>query len=110
MNWFVNTVMLPHPAFAMSMQIFIVIAEILIGLSLMGGLMTTLSALVSLALLVMFTATTGLYLSSFWMAFAAFAMLFGAGKIFGLDYYAMPLLKKGWRKIGWVRKSYLYHD
>lgn len=110
MNWFVNSVMLPRPGLALAMQIFIVLVEILIGLSLMSGLFTTLSSLVSLFLLLMFAMTTGLYLSSFWMAFAAIAMLFGAGKIFGLDYYASPLLKKGWRRIGWVRKSYLYHD
>jgi NADH dehydrogenase len=92
------------------MQIFIVFAEILIGLGMMGGLFTTLSGLVSLVLLFMFACTTGLYLSSFWMIFAGIAILFGGGRIFGFDYYVMPALKRGWRKIGWVRKSYLYHD
>ncbi len=110
MNWFVNTVIIPHPVFAQVMQVLIVVVEILIGLAMMGGLLTTVSAAVSIGLLLMFTATTGLYLSSFWMGFAAIAILFGGGKIFGLDYYASPLMKKGWRKIGWVRKSYLYHD
>ncbi len=110
MNWFVNNVILPNPGIAQAMQIFIVIAEILIGLSMMGGLLTTLSGAVSLILLFMFTATTGLYLSSFWMVFGAIAILFGAGKVFGLDYYASPLLKKGWRNIGWVRRLYIYHD
>ncbi|NLT14308.1 MAG: pyridine nucleotide-disulfide oxidoreductase, partial [Clostridiales bacterium] len=110
MNWFVNTVILPNPGLALAMQIFIVVAEILIGLSMMGGLLTTLSSLVSLVLLFMFSATTGLFLSSFWMLFGAIALMFGAGKVFGLDYYVSPLLKKGWRNIGWVRRSYLYHD
>ena len=110
MNWFVQNVLLSHPGLAQAMQIFIVLAEILIGLAMMGGLLTTLASLVSLVLLFMFTATTGLYLSSFWMVFGAIALLFGAGKIFGLDYYASPLMSKGWRKVGWVRKSYLYHD
>jgi NADH dehydrogenase len=76
----------------------------------MGGLLTSLAALVSLALLMMFVASTGLYLTSFWMIFAGIAMLFGAGQIFGLDYYVSPLLKKGWRNIGWVRRLYIYHD
>ena len=110
MNAFVTNVILAHPGLAQAMQIFIVIAEILIGLSMMGGLLTTLSSLVSLVLLFMFTATTGLFLSSFWMGFGAIALMFGAGKVFGLDYYVSPLLKKGWRNVGWVRKSYLYHD
>lgn len=110
MNWFVTNVIIAHPGIAQAMQIFIVVAEILIGLAMMGGLLTTLSAAVSLILLFMFTATTGLYLSSFWMVFGAIAILFGGGKVFGLDYYASPLLKKGWRNIGWVRRLYIYHD
>jgi NADH dehydrogenase len=110
MNWFINTVILPNPGLALAMQVGIVVAEILIGLSMMGGLLTTLSGAVSLVLLFMFAASTGLYLTNFWMIFGAIAMLFGAGKIFGLDYYASPLLKKGWRNIGWVRRLYIYHD
>jgi NADH dehydrogenase len=110
MNWFVSNVILPNPGLALAMQIFIVIAEILIGLSMMGGLLTTLSSVVSLVLLFMFSATTGLFLSSFWMFFGAIALMFGAGKVFGLDYYVSPLLKKGWRNIGWVRRLYIYHD
>jgi NADH dehydrogenase len=110
MNWFVNEVLLPRQGLSLAMQIFIVFAEILIGLGMMGGLFTTLSGLVSLVLLFMFACTTGLYLSSFWMIFAGIAILFGGGRIFGFDYYVMPALKRGWRKIGWVRKSYLYHD
>jgi NADH dehydrogenase len=109
-SWFVNTVILAHPGLTLAMQILIVIVEILIGLSMMGGLLTTLSSLVSLVLLLMFTTTTGLFLSSFWMAFGAVALLFGAGKVFGLDYYVSPLLKKGWRSVGWVRRLYIYHD
>jgi NADH dehydrogenase len=109
-NWFVNTVILPNPGLALAMQIFIVVAEILIGLSMMGGLLTTFTSLASLVLLFMFSATTGLFLSSFWMGFGAIALMFGAGKVFGLDYYVSPLLKKGWRKIGWVRRLYIYHD
>lgn len=110
MNWFVNDVLLPRQGLSLSMQVFIVFAEILIGLGMMGGLFTTLSGLVSLVLLLMFACTTGLYVSSFWMVFAGIAILFGAGRIFGLDYYVMPALKKSWRGIGWVRKLYIYHD
>lgn len=110
LNWFLNTLVLPSQGFTMFMQIFIVVAEILIGLSMMSGLLTTLSGLLSLVLLFMFVSTTGLFLSSFWMLFGAIALLFGGGKILGLDYYASPLLKRGWRNIGWVRRLYFYHD
>lgn len=110
MNWFVNTLILPYDGVQLTMQIFIVIAEILIGLALIGGLFTFPAAGFSLILQFMFVTTTGLYLGTFWMIFAAIAVLIGAGRTFGLDYYAMPALKKGWKKIPVVRKSYLYHD
>ncbi len=110
MDWFVKTLILPYDGVQIGMQVFIVIAEILIGLALMGGLLTFPAAGFSLILQFMFVTTTGLYLGSFWMIFAGIAVLIGAGRTFGLDYYAMPALKKGWKNIPIVRKSYLYHD
>lgn len=110
MNWFTNHLILPNHNVQIAMQIFIVIAEIAIGLALMGGLFTTLSAAVSLILQFMFVCTTGLYLTTFWMIFAGIAVLIGAGRTFGLDYYVLPWLKKQWKKIPSVRKLYLYND
>jgi NADH dehydrogenase len=110
MNWFVDTWILPYNWVQMAMQIFIVIAEILIGLALMGGLFTSPAAAVSLVLQFMFVCTTGLYLGTFWMIFAGIAVLIGAGRTLGLDYYAMPALKKLWKKIPLIRKLYLYQD
>lgn len=110
LDLFLDKVVLPSSTLQMIFQIGIVVMEILIGLSLMGGLLTTVSSGLSLVLQLMFVMTTGLYLGTFWMIFAAIALLIGGGRTLGLDYYAMPLLKKGWKKIGWVKKSYLYHD
>ena len=110
MNWFINTWIMPFDWLQIVMQISIVAAEILIGLALIGGLLTPLAGAVSIALLGMFIASTGLYLSSFWMLVGGIAMLWGAGSIFGLDYYTTPLLKKGWKRLGWVRRLYIYHD
>lgn len=110
MNWFVNTFILPNNGVQMFMQISIVIAEIIIGLALLGGLFTTPASGLSLILQFMFVCTTGLYLSTFWMIFAAIAVLIGGGRVFGFDYYAMPALKRGWKKIGFVRKLYIYND
>lgn len=110
MNWFVEKIIVPRQGLQMFMQVFIVCAEILIGLSMMGGLFTTVSAAFSVILLLMFMATTGLYLTSFWMIFAAIALMFGASSVFGLDYYTNPLLKRSWRNVGWVRRLYIYHD
>ena len=110
LNWFLNTFIMPYDWVQVVMQAFIVIAEILIGLALIGGLFTTPSGALSLILLFMFVTTTGLYLSSFWMLFAGIVMLWGAGSIFGLDYYVIPVLKKAWKRLGWVRRLYIYHD
>ncbi len=110
MNWFVNHLILPYEGVQMFMQIFIVVAEILIGLALMGGLFTAPAAAVSLVLQFMFVCTTGLYLGTFWMIFAGIAVLIGAGRSLGLDYYAYPGLKKLWKKLPFVRKWYIYND
>ncbi|MBQ5386154.1 MAG: pyridine nucleotide-disulfide oxidoreductase, partial [Lachnospiraceae bacterium] len=109
-DWFVNNVVLASDGMQMFMQIFIVIMEILIGLGLMGGCFTFLSAGVSLVLQAMFVTTTGLYLNTFWMIFAGIALLIGGGYTLGIDYYLMPFLKKSWQKVKWARKWYLYND
>ncbi len=109
-NWFVDNVILSSDGMQIFMQTTIVVLEILIGLALIGGLFVTISAGGSLILQIMFISTTGLYLSTFWMIFAAIAVLIGGGRTFGLDYYAMPALARGWAKIPMVRKWYLYHD
>lgn len=110
LNWFINTFIMPYDWIQVAMQALIVSAEILIGLALIGGLFTTPSSALSLVLMAMFITTTGMYLSNFWMLFAAIVMLWGAGSIFGLDYYVTPLLKKGWKRLSWVRRLYIYHD
>jgi NADH dehydrogenase len=110
MNWFTDNVILSSESMQIFMQCTIVVIEILIGLALIGGLFTMLSSGVSLILQVMFVATTGLYLSTFWMIFAGLAVLIGGGRILGLDYYVMPFLKRKWKKVGFAKKWYLYND
>ena len=110
MNWFTDTFVLSSTSMQVGMQAFIVIAEILIGLALIGGLFTFPAAALSLVLQFMFVCTTGLYLGTFWMVFAGIAVLIGAGRTIGLDYYAIPALHKQWKKIPVVRKLYIYND
>ncbi len=110
MNWFLKNFVMPSDSMQIFMQGFIVIAEILIGLALIGGLFTTPASALSLILQFMFVCTTGLYLGTFWMIFAAIAVLIGAGRTFGLDYYVMPFLKKQWKKLPIVRRLYIYND
>lgn len=109
-NWFINNVILSSHTMQIIMQSVIVSVEILIGLALIGGLFTFPAAGVSLMLLFMFVCTTGVYLGNFWMIFAGIAVLIGGGRIFGLDYYVIPILKKWWKKIPIVRELYIYND
>lgn len=109
-NWFLDQLILPSDTVQLVMQIIIVVAEILIGLALIGGLFTTPASAASLALQFMFVCSTGLYLNTVWMFFAGIAVLIGAGRTLGLDYYAMPALKNGWKRIPLVRKLYIYND
>ncbi len=110
MNWFLDTVVLASDGVQVAMQAFIVIAEILIGLALIGGLFTTPAAALSIVLQFMFVCTTGLYLGTFWMIFAGIAVLIAGGRSFGLDYYVLPAMKEGWKKLPFVRKLYIYND
>ena len=109
-NWLINSFILPNSGVQMFLQIAIVVLEILLGLALIGGCFTFLSSSATLVLQFMFVTTTGLYLSTFWMIFAAVAVLIGGGHTLGIDYYLMPFLKKHWKNVRWVRKWYLYND
>lgn len=110
-DWLMNSVIIPSDTLQMVFQIVIVCVEILVGLALIGGLFTTFAGGVSIILMTMFLTSTGIYMGSqWWMFFGGIAMLFGAGKVFSLDYYVMPWLKRKWKNVKWVKKWYLYHD
>jgi len=110
MRWFINTLVLPFTPMQLIMQCIIVALEILVGLAFLGGLFTFPASVVSLILQFMFITTTGVYLGTVWMIVAAVACLIGAGRTLGMDYYAMPLLKRQWKKVRWAKKWYLYND
>ncbi len=109
-DWFNNNFILKSEGAQVFFQVVIVLAEIAVGLLLMGGLFTTIASLLSIFLQGLFVTTTGLYLGTWWMFFASVAVLIGGGKVFGLDYYVMPWLKKHWKKVSFARKYYLYND
>lgn len=110
MNWFLEEIILANVDLAFLLQRGIVIIEILIGLALLAGLFTTLSAGVSIVLQLMFLTTTGWYMSTVWMFMASFAVLFAGSQSLALDYWVMPWLKDKWKKVPFVKKWYLYHD
>ena len=91
-------------------QIMMVVMEILIGLSFMGGLFTFPMALISIVMTVAISLTGMADITMMWYFFGAIAILMGAGRTFGLDYYAIPWLKTRWIKTKLAGKSYLYYD
>jgi NADH dehydrogenase len=109
-DWIINNVALGSDGAQMAFQIVIVCLEICVGLALMGGLFTTAASLGSIILMTMFLTSTGLYMETWWMFFASVAVLIGGGRALGLDYWVMPVLKKWWKNLKFIKKWYLYHD
>lgn len=91
-------------------QIMMVIMEILIGLAFMGGLFTFPMALISIIMTVAIAMTGMADITMMWYFVGGIAILMGAGRTFGLDYYVIPWLKKHWIRTKLAGKSYLYYE
>jgi NADH dehydrogenase len=93
-------------------QAFMVFAEIIIGLCLIAGLFTAMISIFSCLLCIMIYSSGMAAETILWYFVAAVALigLGGTGHAFSFDYYLLPWLKKRWRKLGFVRKWYLYND
>jgi NADH:ubiquinone reductase (H+-translocating) len=105
--WIMNRLVSP---IEVPVQIMMVVMEILIGLCFMGGLFTFPMALISIIMTVAITFTGMADLTMAWYFFGGFAILMGAGRAFGLDYYVIPWLKRLWSGTKFAGKSYLYFD
>ena len=97
--------MIPYP-----FQAAVVLAEVAIGLALIGGLLTFPAAAASLALCVMFTISAMTGWEILWYFFAAIAIMGGAGRTLSLDYWVMPWLKRWWSHTRIARRTHLYVD
>lgn len=86
----------------------IVIFEILIGLALIGGAFTWLAAAASFVFSIMLIVGAMTDASIFWYMVSALAMLGGAGRAFGLDYWIMPFIKRWWNGTALARKTHFY--
>ncbi|MCJ7690015.1 MAG: FAD-dependent oxidoreductase, partial [Clostridiaceae bacterium] len=91
-------------------QTGMVLAEIVVGLLLLGGLFSALASITSVAMGMMIWTSGMAPAEMLWYLAAGVALIGGSGSTFGMDYYVLPILKKYWKKIGWVKKSYLYID
>jgi NADH dehydrogenase len=106
-TWIMDTFVSSAPIF---FQGLITFGEIAIGLALIGGLFTFLSAGASILLSVMFILGALADQSILWFIFAGIALMAGAGRSFGLDYWVQPWIKKWWNGTGLARQTYLYFD
>ena len=91
-------------------QTGMVLAEIVVGLLLIVGLFSAIASLTSIAMGMMIWTSGMAPTEMLWYLAAGVALIGGSGSTFGMDYYVLPVLKKYWKKIGWVKKSYLYVD
>lgn len=91
-------------------QTGMVIAELLVGILLIIGLFSALASLLSIAMGMMIWTSGMAPTEMLWYLAAGVALIGGSGSTFGCDYYVLPMLKKCWKKIGFVKKSYLYVD
>jgi NADH dehydrogenase len=87
-------ILIPNPEVAIWFQRIVVCTEIGIGLCLLAGLFTWLASAASAFLAVNFVLSAMAGYDILWYFFGAIALMAGAGRSFGLDYFVMPWLGK----------------
>lgn len=107
-TWFAENVLSAAPTLAFLLQAGVVVAQVLIGLALIGGLFTFPAAIVSIGFGLLFIASGWGNPELLWYLAASIVMLGGAGRAFGLDHWVMPWLRKWWQKQGFAKRTYLY--
>ena len=105
--WLVDNLVSKAPFF---FQALIVLAEIAIGLALVGGLFTFIAAVASIGLSLMFIIGAMAGREVLWYIAASLVMLGGAGRVFGLDHWVMPRLQRLWNRTRFAHRTYLYVD
>ena len=86
--------MIPNPDVAVWFQRIVVITEIGIGLALIAGLFTFLASAASVFMTFNFILSAMAGWDILWFTCASIALMGGAGRTFGLDYYVMPWINK----------------
>lgn len=97
-------IMIPNADVAVWFQRMVVLLELGIGLCLLAGLFTFLASAASIFMGLNFIFSAMGEWSILWYIFSAIALMQGAGRTFGLDYYVMPWITK---KVGnyWLGKK-----
>lgn len=87
-------IFMPNPEVAVWFQRIVVLTEIAIGLCLIAGLFTFLASAASAFMTVNFIFSAMAGWDILWFTFGSIALMCGAGRTFGLDYYVMPWINK----------------
>ncbi|WP_286909053.1 FAD-dependent oxidoreductase [Clostridium sp. UBA1652] len=100
----VMKIMIPNADVAVWFQRMVVLLELGIGLCLLAGLFTFLASAASIFMGFNFILSAMGEWSILWYIFSAIALMQGAGRTFGLDYYVMPWITE---KVGnyWLGKK-----
>ncbi len=87
-------IMIPNQDMCQVFQIMVVLLEIGMGLALIAGLFTFLAGAASAFMTVNFILSAMAGWDILWYTCAGIALMNGAGRTFGLDYYVMPWIKE----------------
>lgn len=98
---------LAHLPFAL-VQAGLVLAEVGIGLALLGGLFTAPAALASIGFCAMFVLSGMFSWSQLGLVAVAVALLGGGGRSLGLDHWVLPWLGDRWASWGPVQRLHAY--
>ena len=95
-GWYASImqVMMPNPEVAVWFQRIVVLMEIGMGLCLIAGLFTFIFSAVSAGMVVNFILCAMAGWDILWYFFGSIALMGGAGRVFGLDYYIMPWITR----------------
>ncbi len=103
-------IMIPSPEMAVWFQRIVVFTEIFIGLALIAGLFTFLASAASAFLVVNFVLSAMAGWDILWFFFGAIALMGGAGRTFGLDYWVIPWINDKVRNWWYGDKVAVYNQ
>lgn len=106
-EWFMQ-IALPNADVAIFMQKFMVFVELGIGLALVFGLFTWLASAASAGFLLMFTLSAMLGWDKVWALPASIALMNGAGRTIGLDYWVIPFLQNKLGRLWYGKEQAIY--
>lgn len=96
-------IMIPTPEMAILFQTMVVVMEIGMGLALIVGLFTFLASAASAFMVCNFVLSAMAGWDILWYFFGSIALMSGAGRTFGLDYYIMPWIHRLFKEF-WIGK------